>query len=38
MAFDCGFNDLANFSTLFHDKFNCIPSTYRLNQIGKLLN
>ncbi|MFV8370755.1 helix-turn-helix domain-containing protein [Flavobacterium sp. LB2R40] len=38
IAFDCGFNDLANFSTLFHDKFNCAPSTYRLDQIGKLLN
>ena len=38
IAFDCGFNDLANFSTLFHDKFNCTPSAYRLNQIGKLLN
>ncbi|MFV8376198.1 helix-turn-helix domain-containing protein [Flavobacterium sp. LB1P62] len=38
IAFDCGFNDLANFSTLFHDKFNCAPSAYRLNQIGKLLN
>ena len=38
IAFDCGFKDLANFSTLFHDKFNCTPSAYRLNQIGKLLN
>lgn len=38
IAFDCGFNDLANFSTLFHDKFKCAPSAYRLNQTGKLLN
>ncbi|MFV5695395.1 helix-turn-helix domain-containing protein [Flavobacterium sp. LB3P122] len=38
IAFDCGFNDLANFSNLFHDKFNCAPSAYRLNQICKLLN
>lgn len=35
IAFDCGFNDLANFSTLFHEKFNCSPSAYRLNQTNK---
>lgn len=38
IAFDCGFNDLANFSTLFHDKFSCTPSSFRLNQIPKKLN
>tara|TARA_R110002051_G_scaffold290773_1_gene354421 strand:- start:51496 stop:52350 length:855 start_codon:yes stop_codon:yes gene_type:complete len=32
IAFDCGFNDLANFSHLFAEKHNCSPSTYRLNQ------
>jgi AraC-like DNA-binding protein len=35
IAFDCGFNDLANFSHLFADKYNCSPSTYRLNQKNK---
>ena len=35
IAFDCGFNDLANFSTLFHDKFHFTPSSFRLNQISK---
>lgn len=35
IAFDCGFNDLANFSTLFHEKFNCSPSAYRLSQSNK---
>ncbi|PKP29345.1 MAG: AraC family transcriptional regulator [Bacteroidetes bacterium HGW-Bacteroidetes-18] len=35
IAFDCGFNDLANFSTLFHDKFGCTPSSFRVNQLGK---
>lgn len=35
IAFDCGFNDLANFSTLFHEKYNQTPSNYRLNQIAK---
>ncbi|SHM58566.1 helix-turn-helix domain-containing protein [Flavobacterium xanthum] len=35
IAFDCGFNDLANFSKLFHDKFNNSPSNYRLDQISK---
>tara|TARA_R110000868_G_scaffold81946_2_gene231695 strand:+ start:7895 stop:8737 length:843 start_codon:yes stop_codon:yes gene_type:complete len=31
IAFDCGFNDLANFSTLFHEKYEQSPSTFRLN-------
>lgn len=35
IAFDCGFNDLANFSHLFAEKHNCSPSTYRLNQKNK---
>jgi len=35
IAFDCGFNDLANFSHLFTEKYNCSPSTYRLNQKNK---
>ncbi|MDF1518813.1 MAG: helix-turn-helix transcriptional regulator [Lutibacter sp.] len=35
IAFDCGFNGLANFSTLFHDKFGCAPSSFRLAQLGK---
>jgi len=32
IAFDCGFNDLSNFSNLFHEKYNCSPSVYRLNK------
>ena len=35
IAFDCGFNDLANFSHLFTEKYNCSPSAYRLNQKNK---
>ncbi len=35
IAFDCGFNNLANFSHLFTEKYNCSPSTYRLNQKNK---
>ena len=35
IAFDCGFNDLANFSKLFHERFNNSPSNYRLDQIRK---
>jgi AraC-like DNA-binding protein len=30
IAFDCGFNDLANFTKSFHDKYNVSPSNYRL--------
>lgn len=29
IAFDCGFNDLANFTKSFHDKFGVAPSNYR---------
>jgi AraC-like DNA-binding protein len=35
IAFDCGFNDLANFTKSFHDKYNVTPTNYRLNQIAK---
>jgi AraC-like DNA-binding protein len=31
IAFDCGFNDLANFTKSFHDKYNVTPTNYRLN-------
>lgn len=32
IAFECGFNDLANFTKSFHDKFSTSPSNYRLKQ------
>jgi AraC family transcriptional regulator, exoenzyme S synthesis regulatory protein ExsA len=32
IAFDCGFNDLANFSRSFSDKYNTTPTNYRLNK------
>jgi AraC-like DNA-binding protein len=35
IAFVCGFNDLATFSKLFHDKYNVSPSNYRLDRISK---
>lgn len=35
IAFDCGFNDLANFTKSFHDKFGTTPTQYRLNKIAK---
>ncbi len=35
IAFDCGFNDLTNFSHLFAEKYLCSPSAYRLNQKNK---
>lgn len=35
IAFDCGFNNLANFSHLFTEKYLCSPSTYRMNQRNK---
>lgn len=35
IAFDCGFNDLANFSTIFHEKYCQTPSNFRLNQKNK---
>jgi AraC-like DNA-binding protein len=35
IAFRCGFNDPANFSKSFFDKYNLTPTKYRLNQIAK---
>lgn len=31
IAFDCGFNDLANFSKSFHERYKVTPTNYRLN-------
>jgi AraC-like DNA-binding protein len=38
IAFQCGFNDLANFTKSFHDKYNATPTSYRLNQSAKKLS
>lgn len=35
IAFECGFNDLANFTKSFHDKYGATPTQYRLNQNAK---
>jgi AraC family transcriptional regulator, exoenzyme S synthesis regulatory protein ExsA len=35
IAFESGFNDLANFTKSFHDKYQVSPSNFRLNQIDK---
>jgi AraC family transcriptional regulator, exoenzyme S synthesis regulatory protein ExsA len=35
IAFTCGFNDLANFSKSFADKYSISPTAYRLNGIAK---
>jgi AraC-like DNA-binding protein len=35
IAFECGFNDLSNFTKSFRDKYNTTPSKYRLNQIDQ---
>lgn len=35
IAYECGFNDLANFTKSFHDKYHLSPTHYRLNQIAK---
>jgi len=32
IAFDCGFNDLANFTKSFRDKYKVTPTQYRLQQ------
>ncbi|MFT3935307.1 MAG: AraC family transcriptional regulator [Chitinophagaceae bacterium] len=34
IAFECGFNDLANFTKSFHDKYKSTPTNYRL-QLNK---
>ncbi|MPS64821.1 MAG: AraC family transcriptional regulator [Chryseobacterium sp.] len=31
IAFDCGFNDLANFTKSFHERYQQSPTNYRLN-------
>lgn len=38
IAFNCGFNDLAHFSKLFHTEFKQSPSEYRMNHRNKPLN
>lgn len=35
IAFDCGFNDLANFTKSFHDKYYSTPTNYRLKNTKK---
>lgn len=35
IAFDCGFNDLANFTKSFSDKYNLNPTNYRLKSNNK---
>lgn len=35
IAFDCGFNDLANFTKSFHDKYLLTPTGYRLKLKSK---
>lgn len=35
IAYNCGFNELANFTKSFHDKYNVTPTNYRLNRIAK---
>jgi len=35
IAFDCGFNDLANFTKSFHDKYHIAPTNYRLKLNNK---
>jgi len=35
IAIDCGFNDLANFTKSFHDKFDDTPTNYRLKLKNK---
>jgi AraC family transcriptional regulator, exoenzyme S synthesis regulatory protein ExsA len=35
IAFECGFNDLSNFTKSFRDKYNVAPSKYKLSQIAK---
>lgn len=35
IAIDCGFNDLANFTKSFNEKYHTSPTNYRLSQIAK---
>lgn len=35
IAFDCGFNDFANFTKSFNERYHVTPTNYRLNQIAK---
>jgi len=35
IAFDCGFNDPANFTKSFHDQYGVTPTNYRLKLINK---
>lgn len=35
IAFDCGFNDLANFTKSFREKYGIAPTKYRLAQMNK---
>ncbi|PWG78392.1 helix-turn-helix domain-containing protein [Pararcticibacter amylolyticus] len=35
IAFQCGFNDLANFTKSFHDKYHVTPTNYRLNRTNQ---
>jgi AraC-like DNA-binding protein len=35
IALKCGFNDLANFTKSFHDKYNITPTDYRLNKTAR---
>lgn len=35
IAYQCGFNELANFTKSFHDKYQVSPTHYRLNQFAK---
>lgn len=35
VAFDCGFNDLANFSVAFKEKYGSPPSAYRIARVDK---
>ena len=34
IAYDCGFQDISTFSSVFHTQYNQSPSKYRLSQIG----
>jgi AraC-like DNA-binding protein len=36
IAFDCGFNDLANFTKSFRSKYNITPKNYRLRYISNI--